>query len=397
MINVNSTAKKKVYVAMSGGVDSSVVAALMKEEGHDVVGLTMCFSISHPESKKPSCCGVDGIQDAKRAAQILDIPHYVLDFAKDINDHIIDNFTSEYLSGRTPNPCVRCNQHLKFGTLYQKVKALGGGYLATGHYAKIHYNREKARFEMQKAKDPRKDQSYFLYSMKRETLSDVLFPLGDLTKQEVRDLAQKYHLNTADKAESQDICFVPDGGYQQFLRNRLGDSIFIPGPFKNEKGEVVGEHKGIASYTIGQRDKLGIALGHPVYVYKIDKAENTVYVGPQEYLYARGLIATRFNPVSQDLAVGETMRVSTRIRYNAPEVDAQVTRRDESTIEVLFDEPQKSVTPGQSVVFYDGDVVLSGAVIEEPIPVSSLVPWKASPSRDLIPEIALRFQGIASR
>ncbi|MDO8580003.1 MAG: tRNA 2-thiouridine(34) synthase MnmA [Candidatus Omnitrophota bacterium] len=373
MINVNSTIKKKVYVAMSGGVDSSVVAALMKEQGHDVVGLTMCFSISHPESKKPSCCGVDGIQDAKRAAQILDIPHYVLDFAKDINDHIIDNFTSEYLSGRTPNPCVRCNQHLKFGTLYQKVKALGGGYLATGHYAKIHYNREKARFEMQKAKDSRKDQSYFLYSMKQETLSDVLFPLGDLTKQDVRNLAKKYHLNTAEKPESQDICFVPDAGYKQFLRDRLGDRIFVPGPFVNEQGEAVGQHQGIASYTIGQRDKLGIALGHPVYVYKIDKVTNTVHVGPMEYLYARGLVAKQFNPVSQNLAVGETMRVSARIRYNAPEVDAQVTRRDEDTLDVLFDEPQKSVTPGQSVVFYDGDVVLSGAVIEEPISNPSLV------------------------
>src|SRR3989338_7152989 len=241
----SSNNRKKIFVAMSGVVDSSVVAGLMKDEGYDVVGVTMCFSISHPESKKPSCCGVDGIQDAKRAAQILDIPHYVMDFARDINEYIIDDFTNEYLNGRTPNPCVRCNQHLKFGTLYAKVKSLGGGYLATGHYAKIHYNIERACYELKKAHDPKKDQSYFLYSMKKETLPSVLFPLGDLTKTQVRDLARKYKLNTADKPESQDICFVPDSGYKKFIENRLGVDAFKPGPFVNDKGEVVGEHKGI--------------------------------------------------------------------------------------------------------------------------------------------------------
>src|SRR3989338_6982619 len=181
-----SNTSKKVFVAMSGGVDSSVVSGLMKEAGHDVVGVTMCFSISHPNSKKPSCCGVAGIDDARRAAQILGIPHYVLDFAADINDYIIENFTNEYLNGRTPNPCVRCNQHLKFGSLYAKVMSLGAGYLATGHYAKIHYNAASGSYEMKKADDQKKDQSYFLYSMKRETLPKVLFPLGDLSKSEVR-------------------------------------------------------------------------------------------------------------------------------------------------------------------------------------------------------------------
>ena len=365
-IMIDHNKNRKVFVAMSGGVGSSVVAGLIKEQGYDVVGVTMCFSITHPDSKKPSCCGVDGINDAKRAAQILDIPHYVLDFAKDINDYIIDDFTSEYLNGRTPNPCVRCNQHLKFGTLYKQVMSLGADYLATGHYAKIEYNLKRDCYEMKKAKDSKKDQSYFLYSMDKKTLSKVLFPLGGMTKDEVRDLAHKYQLNVADKPESQDICFVPDTGYKAFIRNRLGDAVFKPGNFKNHEGEIVGEHQGIANYTIGQRDKLGIALGHPVYVYKIDKQTNTVYVGPQEYLYSQGLTANQFNPVSMDIPT-ETMEVNVRIRYNTPEVKGQLTYLKEDRIRIEFIEPQKSVTPGQSVVLYQDDVVLGGAVIEDKI------------------------------
>src|SRR5271167_350144 len=200
MKNNNGTT---VYVAMSGGVDSSVVAGLIKEAGYNTVGVTMCFNITHNDGKA-SCCGIDGIADAKRAADILDIPHYVFNFAADINDLIIDNFTSEYLSGRTPNPCVRCNQHLKFGTLYQKVKALGAEYLATGHYGKIEFNDERKCHELKKAVDPNKDQSYFLYSMKKETLPCVMFPLGGMTKPQVRELARQFELNTAQKPESQD-------------------------------------------------------------------------------------------------------------------------------------------------------------------------------------------------
>ena len=347
-------------------MDSSVVAGLMKEQGYDVVGVTMCFSITHPDSKKPSCCGVDGIQDAKRAAQILDIPHYVLDFAKDINEYIIDDFTNEYINGRTPNPCVRCNQHLKFGTLYAKVMSQGADYLATGHYGKIHYNEERDCYEMKVAEDKHKDQSYFLYSMKKETLAKVLFPLGDLTKAEVRALAQKYGLNVANKPESQDICFVPDSGYKEFLRNRLGDDIFVEGDFLDETGKVVGQHKGIVNYTIGQRDKLGIALGYPVYVYKIDKETNTVHVGPKSKLYAKGLFANQFNPVSMDYPK-ETITVNARIRYNSVEIRAYLTYLGDDNIKVEFEHPQMSVTPGQSVVFYDGDVTLGGAIIERPI------------------------------
>lgn len=355
---------KTVYVAMSGGVDSSVVAGLIKEAGYKTVGVTMCFNITHNDGKA-SCCGIDGIADAKRAAEILDIPHYVFNFAQDINEYIIDDFTNEYLSGRTPNPCVRCNQHLKFGTLYQKVKALGADYLATGHYGKIEQNPSTGRFELKKADDPKKDQSYFLYSMKADTLSSVLFPLGGMTKIQVRELARKYGLNTAEKPESQDICFVPAAGYKKFLEDRVGKEAFVDGDFIDENGKVVGRHKGIANYTIGQRDKLGIALGHPVYVYKIDRDSNTVHVGDLAKLYSKGFTASQVNWISMEKPQ-ESIEVSARIRYNSPEVKATVTPTREG-VTVVFAEPQKSVTPGQSAVFYHGDVVLAGAVIDTPI------------------------------
>ena len=253
--------------------------------------------------------------------------------------------------------------------MYAKVKSLGAGYLATGHYGRIEYNEATDQFELKKAKDLKKDQSYFLYSMRKEILPSVLFPLGGLTKSEVRELARKYNLNTAEKPESQDICFVPAAGYKKFLEDRVGNRIFQPGDFVTHDGNVVGKHKGIAHYTIGQRDKLGIALGHPVYVYKIDRETNTVHVGPETCLYAQGFYAGQFNPVSMAVPK-EKMEVSARIRYNAPETAAHLTYLDEGMVRVEFAAPQKSVTPGQSAVFYKDDVVLAGAIIDVPIPCS---------------------------
>jgi tRNA-specific 2-thiouridylase len=351
---------------MSGGVDSSVVAGLIKEAGYNAIGVTMCFNITHNDGRA-SCCGIDGIADAKRAADILDIPHYVFNFAQDINTYIIDNFTGEYLNGRTPNPCVRCNQHLKFGTLYQKVKALGADYLATGHYGKIEFNPGQNRYELKKAIDQKKDQSYFLYSMNKETLASVMFPLGGLTKPQVRALARKFNLNTAEKPESQDICFVPASGYKKFIENRVGSQAMTPGPFVDEDGKVIGTHKGLANYTIGQRDKLGLGLGYPVYVYRMDRATNSVYIGNLNRLYSRGLNASSMNWISIEIPQ-ETIEVRARIRYNSPEVRAYLTPTGNSTVKVEFAQPQKSVTPGQSVVFYGGDVVLGGAVIDEAFP-----------------------------
>jgi tRNA-specific 2-thiouridylase len=355
-----------VYVAMSGGVDSSVAAGLIKEAGYKTIGVTMSFNIMRNDCKA-SCCGIDGIADAICAADILHIPHEVFDFARDINERVIDNFTDEYLNGRTPNPCVRCNQYLKFGTLYQKVKALGAQYLATGHYGKIEFNAERNGHELKKAVDPKKDQSYFLYSMKKETLPSVLFPLGGLTKSQVRKLAHQFALNTAEKPESQDICFVSAGGYKKFIEDRVGREAMTPGDFVDESGKVIGRHKGLANYTIGQRDKLGLALGYPVYVYKMDRATNVVHIGNLRRLYSGGLKASGVNWVSIEIPQ-ETIEVSVRIRYNSAEVKAYLTPADKNTVRVEFAQPQKSVTPGQSVVFYDGDVVLGGAVIDEALP-----------------------------
>jgi len=357
-----------VYVAMSGGVDSSVVAGLIKEAGYNTIGVTMNFNIMRNDCKA-SCCGIDGIADAMRAADILGIPHHVFNFAQDINATIIDNFIDEYLNGRTPNPCVRCNQYLKFGALYQKTKALGGEYLATGHYGRVEFNVQRHCYELKKAVDPKKDQSYFLYSMEKEILPSVMFPLGGMTKLQVRALARKFALNTAEKPESQDICFVPAGGYKKFIEDRMGAKAMVPGPFVDEKGQVIGQHKGLANYTIGQRDKLGLALGHPVYVYKIDRKNNSVHVGNLKRLYAGGLKASGANWVSMEIPQ-ETIEVSAKIRYNSPEVKAYLTPTDKGGVCVEFAEPQKSVTPGQSVVFYDGDVVLGGAVIDEALGLS---------------------------
>ena len=366
MIVQSQNKNKTVFVGMSGGVDSSVVAGMMKEAGYNVVGVTMCFNITHPESKKASCCGIDGIEDARRAAQVLDIPHYVLNFAETINEKIIDNFTEEYLNGRTPNPCVQCNKHLKFGSLFDKVRALGADYLATGHYAKIHYSDEYKRYQLKKGEDKYKEQSYFLYSMPKDTLSHILFPLGDITKYQVRDLARKYGLPNAEKPGSQDICFIPSTGYKKFIEDRVGSDVMRPGSFKDENGNIVGEHKGVACYTIGQRDKLGIALGKPVYVYKIDKATNTVYVGSEEKLFSRGLVARQVNFLSLN-PPAEPLEVKIKVRYNQPEFDAVIVRAAEDEAKIEFKAPQKSVTPGQSVVFYHEDMVIGGGIIEEVI------------------------------
>jgi tRNA-specific 2-thiouridylase len=349
---------------MSGGVDSSVAAALLKEQGNEVIGVTMCLGITEPRSKGMACCSAESIEDAKKVCRRLDIKHQVFSFSKEMQEYIVDDFIGEYLQGRTPNPCIRCNQYLKFGKLLQQAKAIGADYIATGHYARIEHNEKNGSYSLRKGKDPVKDQTYFLYSIQRSELPFILFPLGNMEKEQVRNMARELQLPVAEKHESQDVCFVPDGGYTQFIRERLGEKSFMPGDFINEKGDVVGKHKGIFNYTIGQREKLGIALGYPAYIYRIDTEKNNIYVGPKDMLLSKGLIAKSANFVSID-PPEKTIEVMAKVRYQAKEVRAKIGAAGDGHLKVDFHEPVAAVTPGQSVVFYDEDILLGGAIIDK--------------------------------
>ena len=353
-----------VVVAMSGGVDSSVAAALLKQQGYDVIGITLNV---WPEaggvgadSHHSTCCSLDSVEDARRVADKLGIPHYTLNFRDLFDQTVIQTFLSEYLSGRTPNPCVLCNRFVKFQALLARAQALGADYLATGHYARLSRS-SSGRFTLHKALDASKDQSYALYSLTQEQLARTLLPLGGLEKAETRRIAADLGLVTAAKAESQEICFVPDGDYASYIRRRLPSAV-RPGPIRDRKGAVLGTHPGIAFFTVGQRKGLGIALGKPLYVLEIVPEENAVVVGEREELQCSGLIADDFNWVSIEEPRG-TIRASARIRYRAPEASGWASVWRDGSVEVRFDEAQRAVAPGQAVVLYDGDEVLGGGTI----------------------------------
>ncbi len=357
---MNKKNSKKVFVAMSGGVDSSVVAGLMKEAGHDVVGVTMCFSISHPNSKKPSCCGVDGITDARRAAQILDIPHYVLDFAADINDFIIEDFTNEYLNGRTPNPCVMCNQNLKFGRLIERANQLGADFIATGHFARLERT-EGGRVLLKRGMDLRKDQSYFLFSLRQDQLARAMFPLGEMTKSDTRDVARHCNLKTAEKAESMEICFVPDNNYGGFLQSANLVQKHR-GEIVNLQGQVLGHHDGIEFYTIGQRKGLGLSTPQPLYVIELDAENNRVVVGDDTALDRDEFTVQNCNWIPWENPPA-SFAVTAKIRYNHPGTPATVTPLELGRARVKLHTPQRAVTPGQAAVFYQDDLVVGGGWI----------------------------------
>jgi tRNA-uridine 2-sulfurtransferase len=353
--------KKQVMVAMSGGVDSSVAAALLKEQGFAVTGLTMCFNLAEKTGRKPSCCGLTGIEDARRVCQKLGIRHYVINLNKDFNRQVIRNFYREYLSGRTPNPCVRCNQFIKFGILLKKAINLGAQFLATGHYARI--VKSKQGYLLKKAFDLKKDQSYFLYRLSRSQLKHIIFPLGGLTKPKVRQMAHDFGLKVAEKQDSQEICFLPDGKYGDLIKAQ-GLNCVKPGELVDKDGNIFGLHQGVSFYTIGQRQGLGIAKGYPLYVTQINAKNNRVTVGLRQDAYKSELLVG--NPHFLIEPFKKKVEIKVRIRYNHQEAQAVVFPGQRKQ-RVVFKQPQFAITPGQSAVFYDRDIVLGGGIIQKVI------------------------------
>ena len=348
---------KKVALALSGGVDSSTAAWLLKEQGYDVVGVTMCMGIPVAEGERGKCCGPQEIEDARRVCQKLAIPHYVLDFADELDSMVIQPFVSAYLQGRTPNPCVECNRSLKFGSLLHKVRALGFDCLATGHYARVEHTATYSL--LRKPRDEKKDQTYFLYAIDRKALGYVLFPLAPYRKEEVRELAAKAGLPGAERPESQDVCFLPDGDLASLLR-RYGREEYWAGDIVTRQGKILGRHRGLPFYTVGQRGGLGISHRVPLYVLALDVPGNRLIVGEKEEVRSAGLRADSLNILMD----APPVRAAAKIRYAHRAAPCTVAWEKDG-LTVRFDAPQEAVTPGQYVVIYDGDLVAGGGIIRE--------------------------------
>jgi tRNA-specific 2-thiouridylase len=346
----------KIAVAMSGGLDSSVTAALLKDAGHEVFGITM-FVVPADETE-----GNYASDAAQQVAQVIGIPHHFIDLRHIFEERIISDFCTQYSLGRTPNPCVRCNRFIKFGILYDMARELGADMLATGHYARIEQRRSDGRHLLIKGIDRRRDQSYFLYSLTQAQLGRSLFPLGTSIKSRVKQIADEMKLPVA-SSESREICFIPTNNYGRFLRNRVRSGT-APGLIRDTQDNVLGEHRGIIQYTIGQRKRLGIAAEKPLYVVAIDSRSNTIVVGEREHIFNREFTVSGVNWIAiQKLSAPLTTKV--KIRYLHPEVEAVVIPETDDAVRVKFKEPQMAITPGQSAVFYDGDVVIGGGTIEE--------------------------------
>lgn len=351
----------KALIAMSGGVDSSVAAWLMKNKGYECIGATMRLFDNEEAgiSCDRTCCSLDDAEDARYVCNNVGIRHYVFNFRADFRKQVIDRFIHCYEEGGTPNPCIDCNRFLKFDRLYERAKLLDCDVIVTGHYAQI--ERRGSRWILKKAADESKDQSYVLYTMTQEQLAHTQFPLGGLHKTQTREIAERQGFINAKKHDSQDICFVPDGDYSAAIRRFTGKE-YPPGDFVDAQGNVLGRHKGIISYTIGQRKGLGLALPAPMYVLEKNVRENKVVLGKNEDLFRRELEAEDFNWIAYEEPPAE-LHVKARIRYNQKEQPAVVTPVGRNRIHLMFDEPQRAITPGQAVVLYDGDVVVGGGTI----------------------------------
>ena len=360
---------------MSGGVDSSTVAAMLCADGHNVIGLTMQLWNQRrlagrdgmPEQVTGRCCSLDDVYDARRVAETIGIPYYVVNHEERFERDVVRPFVQEYLSGRTPIPCSLCNNHLKFDQLLTVARQIGAERVATGHYAQVDFSEASGRWLLRRPADKSKDQTYFLFGLTQEQLSRTLFPLGGMTKPEVRELARKYGLIIAEKPDSQEICFVPGGDYKRFLDAYLAEQgeapLETPGEMVTADGQVIGEHAGIHNFTVGQRKGLGVATGSPLYVLQIKGDTRQVVVGSDEELYHSTLRARRVNLISVG-ALNGPMRVSVKIRHRHEPAPATVESTGPDQIQVVFDQPQRAITPGQAAVFYDGDVVVGGGWIE---------------------------------
>lgn len=357
------TQKKKAIIAMSGGVDSSVAAYLMKDEGYDCIGATMKLYQNERVvcEEEKTCCSLSDIEDARSVASSLSMPYYVFNFTDNFEKEVIDRFVNTYIEGGTPNPCIDCNRYIKFEKLMQRMYELGYDYVVTGHYARIEYDEESGRYLLKKGMDESKDQSYVLYNMTQEQLSHTLFPLGKYHKSEIREIAENQGFINANKSDSQDICFVPDGDYARFIENYCGKT-FPEGDFITEDGKVLGKHKGIIRYTIGQRKGLGLSLPAPLYVCEKDVENNRVILGKNESLFQTVLEADNMNWISIP-EITEPIRCKAKIRYKQKEAEATVEKIDDEKVRITFDEPQRGITKGQAVVLYDDDIVVGGGRI----------------------------------
>jgi tRNA-specific 2-thiouridylase len=354
--------KNRVVVAMSGGVDSSVAAALLLEQGYEVIGITMQIWPEDGASKREGgCCSLSAVEDARRVADSLGIPYYVMNFKDYFQQRVIDYFVEQYQMGRTPNPCIACNRYVKFEEFLRRAHNLDAFYIATGHYARIEYDGQRQRYLLKKSVTQEKDQTYALYNMTQYQLEHTLMPLGMYTKDKTREIARKLGLEVADKPDSQEICFVDDNDYGSFVVQRASREI-MPGHFVDTKGNVLGKHRGIVHYTVGQRKGLGLAMGKPVYVVDIDAENNVVVVGESHEVYSNGLIAEDVNLISVD-RIAEPMEVDIKIRYSAVPAKAVVSDVGQGKVEAVFQRQQRAVTPGQAAVFYQGDMVVGGGTI----------------------------------